>query len=56
MVSSDTEILVICGDEGSYEETSEKISAILGGDRTGSLQETFADPLNCNYDGLEESW
>ena len=37
VVSSDIDILVTCGDEGSYEETSERISAVLGGDRTGSL-------------------
>ena len=55
VVSSDIDILVICGDEGSYEETSERISAVPGGDRTGSLQETFADPPKCDYDGLEYS-
>ena len=56
VVSSDIDILVICGDEGPYEETSEKISAVPGGDRTVSLQETFAVPPKCDYDGLEESW
>ena len=56
LVSSDTDILVICVDEGSYEETSERTSAILGGDRTGSLQETFADPPKCDYDELEDCW
>ena len=56
VVSSEVDILVICDDEGSFEETSERISAVPGGDRTGSLQETFADPQKCNYDGLEESW
>ena len=56
VVSSDIVILVICGDEGSYEETSEKISAVPGEDRTGSLQENFADPPKCDYDWLEESW
>ena len=47
VVLSEIDILVICGDEGSYEETSERISAVPGGDRTGSLQETFADPPKC---------
>ena len=56
VVSSDIDILDICGDEGSYEEASERISAVPGGDRAGSLQETFADPLKCDYDGLEERW
>ena len=56
VVSSDIDILVICGDEGSHEETSERTSAVTGEDRTRSLQETFADPPKCGYDGLEESW
>ena len=56
VVSSDIDILVICGDEGSYEEAPERISAVPGGDRAGSLQETIADPPKCDYDGLEESW
>ena len=56
VVSSDIDILVICGDEGSYVEASERISKVSGGDRAGSLQESFADPPKCDHDGLEKSW
>ena len=52
VVWSDIDILVICGDEGSYEEASERISAVVGGDSAGGLQETVAE---CDYEGLEES-
>ena len=55
MVSSDTDISVVYGDEGSYEEASERISTIPSRDRTGSLQETFADPPKCDDDRLEKS-
>ena len=48
-------ILVVYGDEGSYEETSARISTIPGGDRAGSLQETFADTPKCDHDRLEKS-
>ena len=52
MVSSDTDILVICGDEGSYEETSERISAIFGGDRT----EAFKRPLLTHQNAITTGW
>ena len=55
VVSSDTDILVVYCDEVPYEETSERISAVPGGDRAGSLQETFADPPKGDHDGLEKS-
>ena len=51
LVSRDVNILVICGDEGSREETSKRISTIPGRDRTRCLQETSADPSKCNHDG-----
>ena len=49
LVSRDVNILVICGDEGSHEETSKGISTIPG------LQETSADPSKCDHDGVEKS-
>ena len=55
VVSSDTDILVVYGDEGSYEKASQRMSTIPGRDRTGSLQETFADPPKCDHSGLEKS-
>ena len=55
LVSRDVNILVICGDEGSHEETSKGISTILGRDRTRCLQETSADPSKCDHDGVEKS-
>ena len=55
VVSSDTDILVVYGDEVLYEETSEKISAVPGGDRAGSLQKIFAEPPKCDHNGLEKS-
>ena len=56
VVSSDVDILVVHGDEGSHEEISEGISTVPGGDRPGSLQETSADPSKCDHHRLEESW
>ena len=56
LVSSDVDILVIYGNEGSYEEISKGISTVPGRDRTGSLQETSADPPKCDHDGVEKSW
>ena len=55
LVSRDANILVICGDEGSHEETSKGISIIPGQDRTRCLQETSADPSKCDHDGVEKS-
>ena len=56
VVSSDVDILVVCGDERSYEEISKGISTVLGRDRTGSLQKTSADPSKCDHDGVEKSY
>ena len=50
MVSSDIDILVVYGDERPHEKASEKTPRVPGIDRTGSLQETFADPTKCEYD------
>ena len=55
LVSSDVNILVIYGNEGSYEETSKGVSTVPGRDRTGSLQETSADPPKSDHDGVEKS-
>ena len=55
LVSSDVDVLVIHGNEGSYEEISKGISTVPGRDRTGSFQETSADPSKCDHDGLEKS-
>ena len=44
MVSSNVDILVVQSDEGSHEEIPKGISTVPGGDRSGSLQETSADP------------
>ena len=55
LVSRDVSILVICGDQGSHEETSKRISTIPGRDRTRCLQETSADPSKCDHDGVEKS-
>ena len=52
VVSSDVDILVVHGDEGSHEEISEGISTVPGRNRTGSLQETSADPSKCDYDQI----
>ena len=56
MVSSDVDILVIHGDEGSHEEKSEGVSTFPGRDRTGSFQETLNNPSQCDNHGLEKSW
>ena len=55
VVSSVVDILVVHSDEGSHEEIPEGISTVPGGDRTGSLQETSADPSKCDHDRLEKS-
>ena len=55
MVSSDVDVLVIHRNEGSYEEISKGVSTVPGRDRTGSLQETSADPSKCDHDGVEKS-
>ena len=55
LVSSDVDVLVIYGNEGSYEELPKGISTFPGRDRTGGLQETSADPLKCDHDGVEKS-
>ena len=56
VVSSDVDILVVHGDEGSHEEVSEGISTVPGGDRPGRIHETSADPSKCDHHRLEESW
>ena len=55
VVSSDFDILVVHGDERSHEEISEGISTVPGRNRTGSLQDTSADPSKCDHDRLEKS-
>ena len=54
LVSSAVKVLVIHGNEGSYEETSKGISTVPGRDRTGGLQETSADPSKCDHDGVQK--
>ena len=56
LVSSDVNVLVIHGNEGSYEEVSKGISTVPDRDRTGGLQETSADPSKCDHGGVEKSW
>ena len=56
VVSSDVDILVVCGDKRSYEEISQGIPTVPDRDWTGSLQETSAHPWKCDHDGLEKSW
>ena len=56
VVPSDVDILVVHSDEGSHEEIPKGISTVLGGDRSGSLQETSADPSKRDYNRLEKSW
>ena len=53
VVSSD--ILVVYGDKESYEKASQRMSTIPARDRSGSLQETFADQPKCDHDELEKS-
>ena len=55
LVSRGVNILVICGDEGSHEETSKGISTVPSRDRTRCLQETSANPSKCDHDGVEKS-
>ena len=55
LVSSDVDILVVHGNEGSHEENSKGISTIPGRNRAGSFQETSADPSKCDHDGVEKS-
>ena len=52
VVSSDIDILVICGDEGSHEETSERVSAVPGGDRTRG----FKRPLLSHRNAVMTGW
>ena len=56
LVSSDADILVVHGNEGSHEEISNGISTVPSRDRTRSFQETSADPSKCDHDGVEKSW
>ena len=56
MVSSDVDVLVVHGDEGSHEEASEIVSTVLGRDSAGSFQETLANPSQCDNHRLEKSW
>ena len=44
MVSSDVDVLIIHGDEGSHKETSVGVSTVPGRNRTGSFQETLVNP------------
>ena len=44
MVSNDVDVLVVHGDEGSYEEASVRVSTVPGRDRAGSFQDTLANP------------
>ena len=55
LVSSDVNVLVIHGNEGSYEEVSKGKSTVPGQNRTVGLQETSADPSKCDHDGVEKS-
>ena len=55
VVSSDIDILVVYGDERPHEEASERIPTVPGRDRTGNLQEIFADPPKCDHGGMEKS-
>ena len=56
LVSSDVDILVVHGNEGSHEEISKGISTVPGRDRTGSFQETSAHPSKCDHVGVAKSW
>ena len=53
LVSSDVDILVVHGNEGSYEEISKGIE---GRDRTEGFQETSAGPSECVHNVVEKSW
>ena len=37
MISSDVDVLVVYGDEGSHEEASERVSTVPGRDRAGTF-------------------
>ena len=50
-----TSLMVVHGDEISHEEIPKGISRVPGRDRTGSLQETSADPSKCDHDRVEKS-
>ena len=56
VVSSDFDVLAVHGDERSHEEISKGMSKVPGRDRTGSLQNTPADPSKCDHDGVGKSW
>ena len=56
MVSSDVDVLVVHGDEGSQEEASERVSTVPGRDRAGSIQNTLAISSQCDNHGLENNW
>ena len=55
VVSSDVDILVVHGDERSHEEIPEGVTTIPGRDRSGSLQETSADPSKGDHDEMEKN-
>ena len=55
VVSSDVNILVVHKDERPHEEIPKGISTVPGEDRSGSLQETSADPSKCDHNRLEMS-
>ena len=55
LVLSDVNILVVHGDERSHEEIPKRKSTVPGGDRSGNLQETSADPSKCDHNRLEKS-
>ena len=55
VISSDVDILVVHSDEGSHAEIPKGTSTVPGGHRSGSLQETSADPSKCDHNRLEKS-
>ena len=55
LVLSDVDILVVPGNEGSHDEKSKEKSRVPCRDRTGSFQETSADPSKCDDDGVKKS-
>ena len=44
--SSDVDVLVVHGDEGSHEEASERLSTVPGRDRAGCFQKALANHRN----------
>ena len=56
VVSDDADVLAVHGDEESLEEASERISAVPDRDRARCLQETLANPSQCDNHGLEKGW